>query len=343
MTMAPTAFPDPVARPARHDVQMDGVFFFRAFPAPDRPWRLEPGNYSYCIAVRSGRLRLETDFPVAIEIDLGPGDVLGVSGLDPHVFRSPDQPSDLAARLVERHPMESRRPGADIGLIIGAVPNEFLALASLMVGPIVVRPAEHPQLARRLWRAIDMLEDEYADNSWLDRGLVVRRLAEIMTVNITRRVFADAKDASGDAPRPPASRQIIQAINAVSDAPGKPWTLDELARTAGMSRTRFAAEFKFATGQTPARIISRMRLTETARRLSNEALSVAAAAEAAGYSSAAAFVRAFQRAFGETPARWRRHRQPVEPAGGPASRHPSAKGEARGANRRTAPAARTLP
>jgi AraC-like DNA-binding protein len=52
-----------------------------------------------------------------------------------------------------------------------------------------------------------------------------------------------------------------------------------------------------------------MRLTAVARQLATAPpLSIDAAAEAAGYGSSAAFVRAFQREFGETPARWRRHR-----------------------------------
>lgn len=80
-----------------------------------------------------------------------------------------------------------------------------------------------------------------------------------------------------------------------------------------MSRTRFAEEFKIVTGQTPGRIITRMRLTAVAQRMANERLSVETAAEAAGYSSAAAFVRALQRAFGETPAHWRRRRSPDSP------------------------------
>ena len=46
----------------------------------------------------------------------------------------------------------------------------------------------------------------------------------------------------------------------------------------------------------------------SARRIAGTTLSVEAAAEEAGYSSSAAFVRAFQREFGETPARWRRAR-----------------------------------
>jgi AraC-like DNA-binding protein len=204
--------------------------------------------------------------------------------------------------------MTDAAPPGEVELIVGVAPIQALALGSVLIGPIVVRPAEHADLSRRLWRAIEMLEDEYADDSWIDRNLVIRRMAETMLINMSRRVFADRRDALGDAARVPANRQIMHTINAFFAAPERAWTLDDLARTAGMSRTRFAEAFKLATGHTPGRIIARIRLTAAARRLAGASLSIDAAADEAGYSSAAAFVRAFQREFGETPARWRRHR-----------------------------------
>lgn len=292
----------------RHDVRMDGVYFVRASASAPFAKSLDPGNYSYCVMVQTGRLRLETDFPVYREIELGPGDAVAVSGLSPHVFRSMGVSPAAAPDGFERSSMTGPASEVEVRLILGVAPNEALALGSLMVGPIVVRRHQHPDLARRLWRAVEMLEDEYADESWIDRNLVIRRLAEIMLVNMSRQVFADRR-RGGDGYRMPANRQLMQAINAFFAAPGKTWTLDDLARTAGMSRTRFAEEFKLVTGQTPGRIVSRMRLTAVARRLVFDAVSVEAAADEAGYSSSAAFVRAFQREFGETPARWRRRRE----------------------------------
>lgn len=297
-----------LANHALHDVRMDGVFFFRTCFDGAFVKALEPGNFSYCVMVRSGELRLETDFPRTPEIALRAGDAVAVSGLAPHAFTSIGAAPGQKAEGFERFPMAGGEPSGDVELIIGVAPNKSLALGSVLVGPIVVRPAEHPDLARRLWRAVEMLEDEYADNSWIDRNLVVRRMAETMLINMSRRVFADRHATVGDAGRVPANRQIMHAINAFFAAPERSWSLDELARTAGMSRTRFAEEFKLVTGQTPGRIISRMRLTAAARRLTSAALSVEAAAAEAGYGSAAAFVRAFQREFGETPARWRRQR-----------------------------------
>lgn len=299
--------PPPVDSAANRDVRMDGVAFYRAVAPQAGARTLRPGNFSYCVAVRAGRLRLRTAFPTPWESEFGPGDVVAVSGLAGHVFRgalaAPDALPEVFAPLPMNRPVTE-----DIELVVGCVPSEALALGSLTIGPIVVRSAEHPDLARRLWRAIDMLEDEYADEQWADRSLVVRRLAEIMLVNMTRRLMAE-RQRGEHAASPHASRQILQAVNAFLETPDRPWTLEQLAKVAGMSRSGFAEAFKTVTGQTPGRIVSRLRLTQVAQRLSSEPLSVEAAAEEAGYSSSAAFVRAFQREFGETPARWRRARR----------------------------------
>ena len=300
--------PPPVDN-SRNDVRMDGVSFSRALVAAPFTGALEPGAYSYCVMVRGGRLRLETDFPTALQVELGPGDAVAISGLAPHALSTPGSAPGARDGHFERRPLAAGGEPADVELVLGVAPNESLALGSLMLGPIVVRPGEHPDLSRRLWRAVEMLEDEYADGSWIDRELVIRRLAEIMLVNFTRAVFADPAAPAGEEPAEAASRSLMLAIEAFFRAPERNWTLVELARTAGMSRTRFAEAFKLATGQTPGRIIARMRLTAIARRLASEPLSVEAAAEHAGYSSSAAFVRAFQRQFGETPARWRRRRR----------------------------------
>lgn len=318
--MAEPRAPSEILPPAsRNDVRMDGVAFFRACAGGAFQRRMPAGNFSYCVAVRDGRLRLHIDFPAPAEVFLEPGDVVAVSGLAPHMFHGLAGPPSAAA-VFELLPMAGgAQDGADafggVDLVVGAVPNEGLAIGNLSAGPILVRPADHPDLSRRLWRAVEMLEDEYADAPWIDQELVIRRLAEIMLVNMTRRLLLDRPSEPDTAGRAAASRRLMAAINAVFEAPERPWTLVELARAAGMSRTRFAEEFKQATGQTPGRIVSRLRLTAIARRFAEEPLSVEAAAEEAGYSSSAAFVRAFQREFGQTPARWRRQRPGPDTAG----------------------------
>ena len=291
----------------RHDVRMDGVHFFRAAISGPFVCALDPGNYSYCVMVRAGRVRLHTDFPSNTEIEIGAGDAVAVSGLAPHSFGSIGARKRAPVGRFERRPLASKVPRAGVELIVGVAPSEALSIGSLMVGPIVVREKEQPDLARRLWSAVAMLEDEYADESWIDRNLVIRRLAEIMLVNMSRALLVH-RGSTPDARSIPTSRQVMRAITAFFAAPERSWTLPDLAKAAGMSRTRFAETFKLVTGQTPKHVISRMRLTAIARRLASASLSVETAAEEAGYGSYEAFVRAFQREFGETPARWRRRR-----------------------------------
>ena len=73
-----------------------------------------------------------------------------------------------------------------------------------------------------------------------------------------------------------------------------------------MSRAKFADEFRRAMGRTPMQTLGRIRLTLIARKLVTEELSVDEAADIAGYSSSAAFIRAFNREFGATPLQWRK-------------------------------------
>jgi AraC-like DNA-binding protein len=232
---------------------------------------------------------------------------VAISGLAPHTFTAHRAAAGAPPAAFDLRPMPDADPGRKIDVVLGVAPSEALALGSLVWGPTFGGRAEHPDLSRRLWRAVEMLEDEYADDTQVDRSLVIRRIAETMAINFSRRAFADRKPKAAAMLDPPHP-QLIAAINAFLRAPDQPWTLSDLARAAGMSRTRFAEEFKLVTGETPARIVSRLRLTNVARRMAAAQLSVELAADQAGYSSPAAFVRAFQREFGETPARWRRGR-----------------------------------
>ena len=101
----------------------------------------------------------------------------------------------------------------------------------------------------------------------------------------------------------PRLRRAIEAIHA---CPAKRWSLVELARTAGQSRSRFAEAFRRALNLTPFEYIKRCRNHLALDLLARHELSVADIAEQLGYSSASIFTRNFAEEFGETPGQYRR-------------------------------------
>jgi AraC-like DNA-binding protein len=87
--------------------------------------------------------------------------------------------------------------------------------------------------------------------------------------------------------------------------PDHPWTLADLARQAGISRSVLADRFRHYLGETPMAYLTRWRLQLGAQMLSSTSYRVAQIAGEVGYESEAAFNRAFKRDFGLPPARFR--------------------------------------
>lgn len=95
------------------------------------------------------------------------------------------------------------------------------------------------------------------------------------------------------------------ALAAIHETPGSPWTVAALARIARASRSQFAEQFRAAVGETPARYVTRIRMTQ-AERMLRDGEPVAGIAYRLGYDSEEGFSRAFRRHSGTAPSRWRR-------------------------------------
>ncbi|MBO6758966.1 MAG: AraC family transcriptional regulator [Roseibium sp.] len=137
-------------------------------------------------------------------------------------------------------------------------------------------------------------------------GLAVfHRLCEVVVIRLLRHALergaADVGLLAGL-----AHPRLATALVSVHEAPQKHWTLEQLAETAGMSRTQFAVTFKEVLGITPGGYLSNWRL-EIARTELESGTPVKTVARMCGFSSAAAFSRAFTRRFGHAP-KMERHR-----------------------------------
>ncbi len=130
---------------------------------------------------------------------------------------------------------------------------------------------------------------------------ILARLAEVVAALIVRAwVTNGCGGATGwlGALRDP---RLSSALVMMHKYPGRPWTVATLAREAGQSRSVFAQRFLLATGVSPLRYLTdlRMRLAVLSLRRGDQALDTVASQ--LGYGSLAAFSRAFKRSLGMSP------------------------------------------
>lgn len=102
-----------------------------------------------------------------------------------------------------------------------------------------------------------------------------------------------------------ADPRIGAALCLMHDGPKRPWTVDQLARSVGMSRTAFSERFRARVGTPPLDYLTRWRMMMAANALRNGSQSLGEVADAVGYGSATAFSLAFKRETGRSPGRFR--------------------------------------
>jgi len=126
----------------------------------------------------------------------------------------------------------------------------------------------------------------------------VRRYVETLPVEETGWL-AGARD--------PAVGKSLAILHSRVDYP---WTIAELAKEVGLSRSALAERFSRYLAEPPMSYLAKWRLNLAARALTSTPRSVAQIANEVGYESEAAFNRAFKREFGAPPARYRKEHKP---------------------------------
>lgn len=106
---------------------------------------------------------------------------------------------------------------------------------------------------------------------------------------------------------------VGRAISLLHARPADDWTLEDLARGVGLSRSALAERFAQYVGQPPIQYLTHWRMQLAGRMLREGTSTMASIAEEVGYASEAAFSRAFKKVVGTSPATWRR--QSVHAAG----------------------------
>ncbi len=135
---------------------------------------------------------------------------------------------------------------------------------------------------------------------------VLERLSEMMFVDAARRYLEGLPaDATGWLAGL-RDRFVGKALELMHARPDQNWTVDDLARDVGLSRSALHERFVQYLGHPPMQYLANWRIQVGARLLRETNRTVAAIALDVGYDSEAAFSRAFKRLVGKPPATWRR-------------------------------------
>lgn len=136
---------------------------------------------------------------------------------------------------------------------------------------------------------------------------VLAKLAELLFVEAIRCHVESIPDGERSWLAGLRDPHVSRALRLLHSDPRRPWTVDELGRESGISRSALAERFAHLIGEPPMQYLTRWRMALAARALREGNDPVIRIAGDVGYESEAAFNRAFKREFGMPPATWRRH------------------------------------
>jgi AraC-like DNA-binding protein len=142
---------------------------------------------------------------------------------------------------------------------------------------------------------------------------VLAKLAEVLFIEVLRLYLNEHGEGRTGWLAGVGDRVVGAALNALHKRPAHGWTLEELARTAGTSRSVLAERFQQLVGSSPMQYLTQWRMLLAANLLRRSNAPLLHIAEEVGYQTDTAFSRAFRREFGSPPAAWRRRQSTREP------------------------------
>jgi AraC-like DNA-binding protein len=123
------------------------------------------------------------------------------------------------------------------------------------------------------------------------------RAAEALSESVVIEVLRHAQRSEHGARDP----RVAQAIAQMNEAFDEPLGIDDLAKTARMSRFHFSRLFRDETGQAPYQYLLRVRVGKAAEMLRGGHCSVTEAALSSGFTDLSRFARTFKKHTGKSP------------------------------------------
>ena len=171
--------------------------------------------------------------------------------------------------------------------------------------PAVVHIRREDEGASRIRQIVELIGEE-TDAQRPGRALILERLVEVLLVEALRFRSASAAREEQGLLAGLSDPALARTLREIHVDVARRWTVEQLARTAGMSRAAFAERFSRKVGMPPMQYLLEWRVALAKAMLRNERPSLAEVAERVGYQSASAFSTAFTRLTGHSPSEFAR-------------------------------------
>ena len=141
----------------------------------------------------------------------------------------------------------------------------------------------------------------------VDESRAQRPARDVMLMRLLEALFIEAFRSTGGTGASPglarglADERIAPALRRMHEHPAQAWSVPQLAREAGLSRSAFFERFRRALGVAPMEYPLAWRMALAKDLLRRKECGIAEAAERVGYSSASTFSIAFTRHVGVPP------------------------------------------
>lgn len=248
---------------------------------------------------------------------LGPGEVVLFPRNDVHVLGSDLGLPPVMARDIIQPPRDGSLfsiqrggDGARTRLVCG-----FLGCDGAQANPVIAALPSALRLNTGEGAAAEWMRStfQYAADEMAGRpgsDTVLAKLSELLFVEAVRRHTEALPESQTGWLAGLRDDYVARALALLHGDVARPWTVDELGRQVGLSRSALAERFTHLIGVAPMRYLANWRMQIATQELRNRSASLAQIASTVGYESEAAFSRAFKKAFGLAPATWRRSARP---------------------------------
>jgi AraC-like DNA-binding protein len=247
-------------------------------------------------------------------VQLSAGDIIVFPHGDAHVLSS--QPGLTAQPKLAAYDAIAHS-GLPMSFTVGASSGEPTQIICGFLG-CDVRPF-NPLIAT-LPRVLHISDRAGATRGWLNQFVhlalaesrdrrpgaqsILARLSELMFVEAVRRHLDGLAPEERGWLAGIRDESVGRGLAALHRSPSRAWSLEDLAREAGMSRSAFADRFALLVGKPPMQYLAQWRMQLAAGMLARGGR-VGSVAFEVGYESEAAFSRAFKKLTGHSPGTWR--------------------------------------